>query len=171
MSGSLQLSRGIIILLLFSALGCVPLSRAEQRAPQHRTPHSATKSQELAPAEALLQQGQVAEAKSSTLEYLRQHPSSVDGYNLLGIISSNARDYEGALDAFQHAVKLNPSSPKSHNNLANLYAAASDRSIMRSRRRLGPRSVIVTSSALSFSRLTTRTLAPSGKYQEAAVSW
>ena len=124
MSGSLQLSRGIIILLLFSALGCVPLSRAEQRAPQHRTPHSATKSQELAPAEALLQQGQVAEAKSSTLEYLRQHPSSVDGYNLLGIISSNARDYEGALDAFQHAVKLNPSSPKSHNNLANLYAAA-----------------------------------------------
>ncbi len=126
MSGSVQLSRGTIILLLFSALGCLSLSGAVQvqGAPRHRKPHSATESPELAQAEALLRQGRVAEAKNSTVEYLRQHPFSVDGHNLLGIICSNARDYEGALDAFQHALKLNPDSAKSHNNLGNLYAAA-----------------------------------------------
>lgn len=122
MSGLVQLTRGTLILLLFSALGCPIYTHAVAGAAQNRKP--SPENSELAQAEALLHQGRVAEAKASTLEYLGQHSSSVEGYNLLGIICSNARDYEGALDAFQHALKLNPSSTKSHNNLGNLYAAA-----------------------------------------------
>ena len=122
MSGLVQLNRGTLILLLFSALGCPIYIHAVAGAAQNRKP--SPENSGLAQAEALLQQGRVAEAKASTVEYLGQHSSSVEGYNLLGVICGNARDYEGALDAFQHALKLNPSSTKSHNNLGNLYAAA-----------------------------------------------
>jgi tetratricopeptide (TPR) repeat protein len=122
MSGLVQLNRGTLILLLFSALGCPIYIHAVAGAAQNRKP--SPENSGLAQAEALLQQGRVAEAKASTVEYLGQHSSSVEGYNLLGVICGNARDYEGALDAFQHALKLNPSSTKSHNNLGTLYAAA-----------------------------------------------
>ena len=40
----------------------------------------------------------------------RQHPSSVEGYNLLGIIETNQQDYAGALVAFNKALKLAPNS-------------------------------------------------------------
>ncbi len=122
MSGLVQLIRGTLVLLLFSALSCPIYTHAVAGASENRKP--SPENSELAQAEALLQQGRVAEAKASTVEYLGQHSSSVEGYNLLGVICGNARDYEGALDAFQHALKLNPSSTKSHNNLGNLYAAA-----------------------------------------------
>ena len=74
-------------------------------------------------AEELLAQGAVEQAKQKTEEQLRLHPSSVEGYNLLGIISTNERDYPGALDAFQHALKIDPKSSKTHNNLGSLYLA------------------------------------------------
>ena len=74
-------------------------------------------------AETLLAQGALEQAKQKTEEQLALHPTSVEGYNLLGIICTNQRDFVGALDAFQHAVKLDPSSTKTLNNLGSLYLA------------------------------------------------
>jgi len=123
MSGPVQLSRGALAFLLFSLAWCAIPVHANEGAAPHKNPDRATKSSELAQVQMLLEQGQVAEAKASTVAYLRLHPASVEAYDLLGIICSQTRDYEGALDAFQHALKLNPGSAKSHNNLGNLYAA------------------------------------------------
>ena len=51
------------------------------------------------------------------------NPSSVEGYNLLGIVYTNEKEFDQAVDAFQHALKLNPSSAKTHNNLGNVYVS------------------------------------------------
>src|SRR5271165_7140540 len=73
--------------------------------------------------EALVQQGHLDEAKAKVQEELQRNPSSVDGYNLLGIIEIDEQDYADALEAFQHALKLDPNSAKTHNSLGNLYVA------------------------------------------------
>ena len=39
---------------------------------------------------------------------LERHPSSVEGYNLLGIIQTEQHDYAGALEAFKKALKIYP---------------------------------------------------------------
>ena len=74
-------------------------------------------------AERLLQGHRLAEAKTATLDQLERHPSSIEGYNLLGIIQSNQEDFAGAIASFQKALQLNPRSSKSHNNLGDVYAA------------------------------------------------
>lgn len=91
---------------------------------QHSGGRSEAPDSALAAAESLFQQGQLAEAKNSTLEFVRTHPSSVEAYNLLGIIGSTLHDYDGALAAFQHGLALNPKSIKTLINLGNLYTAA-----------------------------------------------
>lgn len=53
---------------------------------------------------------------------LKLAPKSVEGYELLGIISMQQKDYDQALEAFQHALSLNPRSAATHNNIANCYA-------------------------------------------------
>jgi tetratricopeptide (TPR) repeat protein len=73
-------------------------------------------------AENLLAQHRLAEARTETLEQLKTHPT-VDGYNLLGIIESNQQSFGDAIEAFQHALRLRPGSPKTLNNLGNAYAA------------------------------------------------
>ena len=80
----------------------------------------------FAEAAALAQQGRVAEAKTATLEALEHHPSSVEGYNLLGIIATNQKDYAGALEAFKKALKIAPNSVKTYNNIGNAYVAMKD---------------------------------------------
>ena len=47
----------------------------------------------------------------------------MEGYNLLGIIYSSEKDFANALDAFQHALKLDPNSTRTQNNLGNVYVA------------------------------------------------
>ena len=74
-------------------------------------------------AEALLRQGSVEEAKQKIEEQLKLNPSSVEGYNLLGIVYSSEKDYDNALQTFQHALTLDPSSTRTHNNLGNVYVA------------------------------------------------
>ncbi|HEY6184266.1 MAG TPA: tetratricopeptide repeat protein, partial [Terriglobales bacterium] len=74
-------------------------------------------------AEGLLSQGSIAEARAKIQEQLQLNPSSVEGYNLLGIAYSNEHDFDNALEAFQHALRLSPNSTKTLNNLGNLYAA------------------------------------------------
>lgn len=73
--------------------------------------------------ESLVQQGRLEEAKTRMLEELQREPSSVDGYNLLGIIESEEQDYGSALEVFQKALQLAPESTKTHNNLGNVYVA------------------------------------------------
>ena len=73
-------------------------------------------------AENLLQQHRLAEARTETLEQLKVHPT-VDGYNLLGIIESNQRDFNAAVESFEHALRMKPGLPKTLNNLGNTYAA------------------------------------------------
>ncbi|MGD0570666.1 MAG: tetratricopeptide repeat protein [Candidatus Sulfotelmatobacter sp.] len=77
----------------------------------------------FAEAEDLLRQGSVEPAKQKIQEQLALHPASVAGYNLLGIVYTDEKDYANALNAFQHALKLSPNSTKTHNNLGNLYVA------------------------------------------------
>jgi tetratricopeptide (TPR) repeat protein len=123
MLGSAKLIRGPLAFLLLLALGSPVLSLAREGT-QHRPVAPETQSSELARAQDLLQQGRSAEAKAVTQEYLRLHLSSVEAFNMLGIISASEGNYEAALDAFQHALKLSPASIKTDNNLANLYASA-----------------------------------------------
>jgi tetratricopeptide (TPR) repeat protein len=73
-------------------------------------------------AENLLAEHRLAEARTETLKQLGAHPT-VDGYNLLGIIESNQQAFSAAIEAFQHALRLKPGSPKTLNNLGNVYAA------------------------------------------------
>jgi tetratricopeptide (TPR) repeat protein len=72
-------------------------------------------------AQTLLEQHRPHEARTAALEALRRHPSSVDGYNLLGIIDSNLKDFPDALQAFGKALQMAPNSVKTHNNLGGLY--------------------------------------------------
>ncbi len=70
-----------------------------------------------------MQQGQLDAAKAKVQEELSQHPSSVEGYNLLGIIATSQQDYAGGEAAFQQALKVAPNSIKTHVNLGNVYVA------------------------------------------------
>jgi len=81
---------------------------------------------DFAQAAVLVQQGRFAEAKTATLEVLEHHPSSVEGYNLLGIIETNQQDYAGALEAFKKALKIAPNSVKTYNNIGNACVAMKD---------------------------------------------
>jgi tetratricopeptide (TPR) repeat protein len=97
---------------------------AQQSAPSRSTsrPVSSAPSPFLE-AETLLRQGSVEEAKQKIEEQLKLNPSSVEGYNLLGIVYSAEKDYAHALEAFQHALLLDPNSTRTHNNLGNVYVA------------------------------------------------
>lgn len=110
-----------LLLFLYSAWA---VASAVQGTQPHTKAAAAADSSELIQAQTLLEQGHADEAKISVLDFLKAHPASVEGYNLLGIACGTAHDYEGALDAFRHALKLDPGSTKSHNNLGALYAAA-----------------------------------------------
>ena len=72
-------------------------------------------------AEVLIQQHRLNEAKTRVMEELERHPSSVEGYNLLGIILTDQQDFSGAIASFQKALQLSPNSTKTHVNLGNVY--------------------------------------------------
>src|SRR5438874_915212 len=111
---------------IFLALTC-----QAQRTTPHQTAHrkiapyndrpASKASSGFLEAKELLGQGRLDEAKQKIQEQLKDDPTSVEGYNLLGIVYSDQKDYSSALDAFQRALRLNPNSVKTHNNLANFY--------------------------------------------------
>lgn len=108
-----------LMLFLFSAQAfaqqTVP-SRGNARQPSKISPL-------LQEAEDLLRQGSIDEGKKKIQEELDRDPSSVDGYNLLGIVYTDEKDYANALQAFQQALKFGPNSTRALNNLGNLYVA------------------------------------------------
>ena len=106
-------TRTSAMLVLFAIAGTTQV-RADQRS-------SAKSSSEFEQVEALLNQGHLDEAKAALLEQLKKTPTSVEGYNLLGIIDSDQQDYSNALAAFEKALQLSPNSTKTHNNLGDFY--------------------------------------------------
>jgi tetratricopeptide (TPR) repeat protein len=74
-------------------------------------------------AQELLSRGQVESALAAARQGLKVAPKSVEGYNLLGIIYDQQKDYAQSLAAFQQAIKLNPRSTLSHNNLGRSYSS------------------------------------------------
>jgi tetratricopeptide (TPR) repeat protein len=112
------------MLLLILALTWVGATAAAQqpRAATKGSRQSASPSP-FAESEDLLRRGSIAEAKQKIEGQLALHPDSVAGFNLLAIVDSSEKDYAGALEAFQHALKLSPNSTKTRNNLGNLYVA------------------------------------------------
>jgi tetratricopeptide (TPR) repeat protein len=108
-----------LMLLLFSAK-----ASAQQTVPSRGSARQPAKiSPLLQEAEDLLRQGSIDEGKKKIQEELDRDPSSVDGYNLLGIVYTDEKDYANALQAFQQALKLDPNSSRALNNLGNLYVA------------------------------------------------
>jgi tetratricopeptide (TPR) repeat protein len=75
----------------------------------------------LQQAEALLQQGHRVEALDAIQSELQRNPSSVEAWNLLGILKTGEQDFSAAAAAFQKALQLAPRSVRTHNNLGNLY--------------------------------------------------
>jgi len=73
--------------------------------------------------QALIQQHRLAEARTAVLDELKQHPSSIEGLNLLAIIDTDQHDFPEAIASLQKALQLNPQSTKTHNNLGNVYLA------------------------------------------------
>ena len=71
----------------------------------------------------LLQRGRFDEARQQIQTELAKDPKSIEGFNLLGIVCVSQKDFPCALDAFQHALKLAPSSTRTKVNLGNLYIA------------------------------------------------
>ena len=99
---------------------CVILVASLSCTAQH---HPSQTSADFQQVEVLIQQNRLSEARTKALRELERHPSSVEGYNLLGIIQTDQQDYSGAVASFQKALQLSPTSTKTHNNLGNLYVA------------------------------------------------
>src|SRR5438094_9497212 len=108
-----------IAIILFSSRILAQQSASSRK----EVPQTAKIQSHFPDVEELLRQGLIEQAKEKIRDELQRNPSSVEGYNLLGIIYSGQKDYANALEAFQHALKLDPHSTQTCNNLGNLYVA------------------------------------------------
>src|SRR5260370_39425613 len=104
---------------------CASAHAAQLPGPKRSAPKQAAKATSplLAEAEGLVREGRVAEAKNKIQEQLQQNPANAGAFDLLGVISVSEKDYPDALDAFQHALKLEPNSTRTRNNIGNVYVA------------------------------------------------
>ena len=120
-----QRLRGIGPLILTAIFLVAPGQAAQQSPPRgsHARSSSTVAPSPFLEAETLLREGAIDEAKKKIQEQLALNPSSVEGYNLLGIVYSAEKDDAHALEAFQQALKLDPNSIKTRNNLGNAYVA------------------------------------------------
>jgi tetratricopeptide (TPR) repeat protein len=121
--GKIQRSRTRCVPVRIAVLGMVAISALAWAQQGQRVATAPSSPGPFLEAEQLFAQGRTAAAEEKTLEQLKLHPSSVQGYNLLGVIYTNAKDYARALDAFEHALRIDPNSTRVHNNLANLFAS------------------------------------------------
>ena len=108
-----------LVLLSIAATG--------QPVPQHGTARplqeSRAVSSEIQQAEELIHKGNFQRAREILEEQVTSHSSSIEAYNLLGIVCTNEKDYAHAADAFDKALKLAPNSTKTRINLGNLFVA------------------------------------------------
>lgn len=109
-----------IVLFLTAAFASLPVW--SQEGTFHKRTSTAGQSW-LQEAQTLLAHGKLDESKAITQAQLERNPSSVEGYNLLGIICTAQKDFPSAQRAFEKALKLDPGAAKTHNNFGNMYAA------------------------------------------------
>jgi tetratricopeptide (TPR) repeat protein len=121
---SMDVRYGAILGLVLMLLGSAATAEQKTGARQGQAKSSAKAPSPFLEAENLLAQGHVAEAKEKIQQLLAQYPASVEGYNLLGIADADEKDFPAAVAALQHALKLDPNSTKTRNNLGNVYVAA-----------------------------------------------
>lgn len=103
---------------LLVIVGLTPFAAAQ--AVPSPSPRSAPANVAFGEVQQLMSEGHLDEARQTVESQLREKPS-VEGYNLLGIICVDQKKFPSALETFQHALKLDPNSVKTHNNLANFY--------------------------------------------------
>jgi tetratricopeptide (TPR) repeat protein len=113
--------RGILALIVVFIFSSAFAAQQQPASRERPVRPSAEIDSGFAEAEQLLQQGLLDQAKGKIEEQLSLHPASVEGYNLLGIVYSDEKDYANAREAFQHALALNPNSTRTRNNLGNIY--------------------------------------------------
>ena len=110
-SGIMSSRRAVCLLLLGSVVPAI----AQSGLPSQDSP--------LVEIERLIGQHRLDQARSKALEEIRRSPSSVDAYNLLGVIEGDLQDYPAAESTFRDALKLKPDSTHTRNNLGSLYVA------------------------------------------------
>jgi tetratricopeptide (TPR) repeat protein len=124
---SLRTPRSRVTLLASTGLLLFTSTSLPAGAPPQQKKPAAASPQKIDPrfqeAQALLQQGRFDEARQQVQAELTKDPSSVEGFNLLGIICVSEKDNAAALEAFQRALKLAPSSARTKVNLGSLYVA------------------------------------------------
>ncbi len=109
-------------LVLCGALYALEEGTKVSRAKPNPKPSPAAK-EEFAEAQKLLGQGLLESARAAVLKGLNEDPKSVEGYNLLGIVEDQRKNYAESVAAFEHALKLSPRSTVTHNNLGNSYVS------------------------------------------------
>jgi tetratricopeptide (TPR) repeat protein len=96
----------------------------QQAAPGKHASGAGTKTASpFADGEALLQQGQLEEARSKIQEELLQNPSNAEGYSLLGLVYTEEKNYAEALAAFEQGLKFDARSTGIRNDMGNVYVA------------------------------------------------
>ncbi len=74
-------------------------------------------------AKRLVREEAVEQARQKVAEGLKLDPHSALGYNLLGLIDGQEKDYKHAESDFNQALALDSRSADTHNNLGNCYVA------------------------------------------------
>jgi tetratricopeptide (TPR) repeat protein len=99
------------------------ISAAAQKppAPESKTPPEVI--ERFEEGRRLLRSGYLENALASVQQGLKLAPQSIEGLNLLGMISVQKGDYARAVAAFEEALKVDPRSAETHNNLGNTYYA------------------------------------------------
>jgi Flp pilus assembly protein TadD len=72
-------------------------------------------------------EGKYSEAAEVDRRVCDAHPHNPQGWNSLGYDLLNAGDLTGALDAFSHAIDLEPARASAHYNVARIFARLGDR--------------------------------------------
>jgi len=75
-------------------------------------------------AQKLLAQHDPKSAEAEIRAGLKLAPRSVEGLNLLGMARGDQKDFKGAVEAFQQALRIDPGSTESEFNLTQAYLAA-----------------------------------------------
>src|SRR5258707_8699710 len=110
----------LCVLVAFSLiLFCVIAQAAQQPTAKRNVPKQSARSSSLRVTEAkeLLRENRVPEAKSKIQEELQQNSANAEAYDLLGVISVNEKDYPGALEAFERALQIDPTSTRTRNSI------------------------------------------------------
>ncbi|HEY6291636.1 MAG TPA: tetratricopeptide repeat protein [Terriglobia bacterium] len=110
-----------VAVMLWIAVACFFWLPAAGRAQTGVASSSRPASDAFARARADMGRDDLAGARAEVQQGLKLDPLSVPGYNLLGIIETQDKNFNSASEAFEQALRLDPKSTETHNNLASSY--------------------------------------------------